>query len=498
MTDLLQLAQSAGYIHPMHLIPLRRLLLIPLGCAASVVAQTSAAPVKPSQAPKPAPTAAAPKAPAVPVPVVQAKPDDPYAEMVRLTLAMETVRDKFVDSSKITYKQLVDGALEGMLRSLDPHCDYMKRDLFEDVQREQADTSEGVGITVAMRQGVLVIASVREDGPAAKGSVRSGDQLLRINDALTDKMGLAEVMRLLKGKAGEKVKITVRRPSTKQFLEMTLVRAVMQDSSVVDALMLHSKLTAQHKIGYARLTEFTQATTTDLSMQLDKLEAEGMQALVLDLRNNPGGLLDTAISTCGEFLPEGTLVVTTEGRKASEDPPPYRTPARKGKSPRKYPLVVIVNHDSASASEILAAVLQDLRRAIVVGTQSFGKGSVQTLMPMKDGSALRLTTARYFTPSHRTIHEQGVTPNIVAALNSEEEAAVQNWRMNHSGGESAAWELATLGDKQLERAVDVLKGIMVYQSFQAPQTPAPVTKPIQVEEPKLDALLAPTTTTPDP
>jgi carboxyl-terminal processing protease len=468
-----------------------------LACCGALILLLSAGSAVAQEKPKPATKvpAAPMQLPPVPQPAGMVKAEDPYPEMVRLTTAMEIVREQFVDEGKVSYKKLIDGALEGMMRSLDPHCEYEARDIFEGVQMEQMDNSEGVGVTVAIKQGVVTIVSVREDGPAAKASVQPGDQLNRINDLMTEKMGLAEVLRLLKGKAGEKVKLTVWRPSTRQFLEMTLVRTVLHDSSIVDGMLLHQRMTDQHKIGYLRITDFTQATATDLSALLDKLEAEGMQALVLDVRNNPGGLLDTAVATCGEFLPEGTLVVTTEGRKASEDPPPYRTPSRKGKAARKYPLAVIVNHASASASEILAAVLQDLRRAIIVGSQTFGKGSVQTLLPMKDGSALRLTTARYYTPSHRTIHEQGVAPNIISALTSTEEAAVLNWRANHTPGDAAAWELTSLGDRQLERAVDVLKGVLVFQSFNSPVA-APAKPTVIEEQPKLDALLAPPTQLP--
>jgi carboxyl-terminal processing protease len=460
-----------------------------LGSAACVLCAVAG-----SQLPCSAQAPVVPKPPAVPVPVDLPKADDPYPEIARLTTAMQIIRESFVDKGKVGYKQLMDGALQGMLSSLDPHCEYMARDLFEDVQREQADSSEGVGITVVLRQGELVIVTVREDGPAAKAGILGGDVLVRINDVLADNMGTAEAVKLLKGKAGESVRITIRRPRTKQFLEFNIVRALLHDSSVVDAMLLHTKMAGSQKIGYVRISEFTQATAKDLSRDLDKLEAEGMEALVLDVRNNPGGLLDTAIATCGEFLPEQTVVVTTEGRKAADDPPPYRTPSREGKPARKYPVAVLVNHGSASAAEILAAVLQDLRRAVIVGTQSFGKGSVQTLMPMKDGSALRLTTAKYFTPSHRTIHEQGVTPNIISALTTEEEIAVTKWRASHAQGESAAWDLASLGDKQLERAVDTLKGVLVYQSFQNPAAPQP--KPeakITPSQPKLDALMAPPT-----
>jgi carboxyl-terminal processing protease len=355
----------------------------------------------------------------------------------------------------------------------------MGRSLFEDMRREQADESEGVGISVALREGMLTIISVREDGPAARAGVLAGDQMVRVNDVLMETVGVAEAVQLLSGRSGETLKLTVRRPATRQFLEFKLVRETLSETSVHDALLCTPKLAGAFKIGYVRVSQFTQATARDLGQELDKLEQQGMQALVLDLRNNPGGLLDSAVAVCGEFLPESTVVVTTEGRQAAQNPPPYRTPAREGKKQRRYPLAVLVNHASASAAEITAGALQDLRRAVIVGTTTFGKGSVQSIIPMHNGSAMRLTIAKYYTPSHRTIHEQGVAPDIVSTLNVEEEQRVNRWRTGqHGTGEAAAIELANLGDRQLERAVDVLKGALLFESFQAKTNPPTLKEPL--------------------
>ncbi|MCX6849534.1 MAG: S41 family peptidase [Verrucomicrobia bacterium] len=417
-----------------------------------------------------------PKAPASPP--VKPPPEDAYAQMEMLTRAMEMVRQNYVDDSKITYAELVEGALEGMLHKLDPHCEYMGKSLFEDMQREQSDTSEGIGITIALRQNILTIITVREDGPASAAGVLSGDQLVRINEVLTDSVGIAEAMQLLKGKAGDEVSLTVRRPGTKQFLEFKVKHETLTETSLHDPMLLSSKMAGAYKIGYARISQYNQPTARELSKALDELEKQGMKAFVLDLRNNPGGLVDSAVAVCGEFLPEGTVVVTTEGRVASQNPPPFRTPSRNGKEPRKYPIAVLINQCSASASEITAGALQDLKRAIIVGTTSFGKGSVQTILPMKNGAAMRLTTAKYYTPSHRTIHEAGVEPNIVSALTSEEEMRISKWRASHGTGEAAALELANLGDKQLERAVDSLKGVLVFDAFVAPSL-APAAKPLE-------------------
>ncbi|MFC5454446.1 S41 family peptidase [Prosthecobacter fluviatilis] len=438
----------------------------------------------PAPASKPAPKPAEPKPAPQPdsktpaSPPVKPPPEDAYIQIEMLTRAMEMVRQNYVDESKITYAELVEGALEGMLHKLDPHCEYMGKSLFEDMQREQSDTSEGIGITIALRQGILTIITVREDGPANAAGVLSGDQIVRINDVLTDSVGIAEAMQLLKGKAGDEVRLTVRRPGTKQFLEFKVKHETLAETSVHDPMLLSPKMAGDYKIGYARISQYNQPTPRELSKALDQLEKQGMKAFVLDLRNNPGGLVDSAVAVCGEFLPEGTVVVTTEGRVASQNPPPFRTPSRSGKEPRKYPIAVLINQGSASASEITAGALQDLKRAIIVGTTSFGKGSVQTILPMKNGAAMRLTTAKYYTPSHRTIHENGVEPNIVSALTSEEELRIAKWRASHGTGEAAALELASLGDKQLERAVDSLKGVLVFDAFVAPAL-APAAKPLE-------------------
>jgi len=472
---------------------------------------TTPATAQPGPVPPVTPAAAPAKAPgkddpALPKPAaekpkeapVKPPPDDAYRQMELLTRAMETIRQSYVNDSQISYEALVEGALEGMLRKLDPHCEYMGKGLFEDMRREQADESEGVGISVALREGTLTIVSVREDGPAAHAGVLAGDQMVRINEVLTDSVGVAEAIQLLTGKAGETLKLTVRRPGTKQFLEFSLVRETLSETSVHDALLLTPRLAGDYKIGYARVSEFTQATAKDLSEALDELEKQGMQAFVLDMRNNPGGLLDSAVAVCGEFLPEGTVVVTTEGRIASKNPPPYRTPSREGKKPRRYPMAVLINHASASAAEITAGALQDLKRAIIVGTTSFGKGSVQSIIPMKNGAAMRLTIAKYYTPSHRTIHEHGVEPNIVSALSTEEEIRVAKWRINHGAGEVAAIEISNLGDKQLERSVDALKGALVFESFK-PKEESPKPAPVKTAPPNVPkALPMPAATPPSP
>jgi carboxyl-terminal processing protease len=387
--------------------------------------------------------------------------DDPFAQMEVLTRAMEIIRTHYADADRAGYDRLVEGALEGMLRKLDPHCEFMASTVFEDLQREHTDTSEGVGITIALRQGSLTIITVREDGPAAREGVLAGDQIVRIDEVITDNAGVSECVQLLKGKAGSEVRLTVRRPGTRQFLEFKLVRETLRETSVHTPILLPAKLAGDHALGYVRVSQFTHNTAADLSAALDDLEARGMRALILDLRNNPGGLLDSAVTVCGEFVPPGTVVVTTEGRQAAGNPPPFRTPERGDRPLREMPLAILVNHASASASELMAAALQDLRRAILVGTTTFGKGSVQTILPLETGGAMRLTTAKYYTPGRRVIHEQGVEPDIVSVLTTSEEQRVAKWRAESGTGAAAELEIATLGDRQLERAADALKALLI-------------------------------------
>jgi len=447
------------------------LLLTLLGASLPAPAQETP-PATPAPAPVTAPAASA----------SATTEEEAFIQLELLTRAMETVRKNYVDEKKVTYEQLIEGALEGMLKKLDPHCEYMGSSLFEDMKQEQRDSSEGVGITIALRQGALTVIAVVEESPASQAGILPNDQLIRVDEVLTDNMSTMEVVQHLKGKAGEAVRITVRRPGTKQFLDFNLTRQALLETSVRDAMLLHEKIAAPWKIGYARITEFTQGTARDLGVELDKLEKQGMQAFILDLRNNPGGLINSAVDVCGQFLPPNTVVVTTEGRVASQNAPPYRTSAAKGQPLRKYPVAVLINQGSASGAELVAGALQDLKRAIIVGTTSFGKGSVQTILPMANGAALRLTTAKYYTPGHRTIHENGIVPNIVSALTTDEEIKISQWRNATTIGEARALDLAKLGDRQLERATDVMKGLMVYEQFKKPAAapaapPAPATAP---------------------
>lgn len=393
--------------------------------------------------------------------------DDGYAEIETLTRVLETVRQNYVDPGKVSYPKLMAAALRGMLAELDPHSQFMSPEVFQQMKESGEATYDGVGFTIAPEPGGLAIVSVREDGPAARAGILPGDRIVKLGDTFTGKLGYLECIQLLRGDPGETLTLTITRPATRETREVSMVRGVMRQETVRDALLLDGTLTSGTKIGYARLVQFNAPSARELADALDRLEDQGMTAFVLDLRNNPGGLLTAAVEILGEFLPPNTAVVTTEGRPGAENPPALRTPARQRRA-RAYPVMVLVNHNSASASELVAGALQDLGRAVIVGTTTFGKGSVQSIIPGDRGTAIRLTTARYFTPSHKMIHGLGITPNLIAPLTPDEEKQVFEAFRDRTLSQPDPTSLAKPGDRQLERAITALNGILAYKSLPAP------------------------------
>ncbi|MEM8955300.1 MAG: S41 family peptidase [Verrucomicrobiota bacterium] len=398
-----------------------------------------------------------------------------FEQIELLTRVIELVRQNYVDEDKVTYEQLINSALEGMLEDLDPHSQFMHKPVFDQMKKNVGSTYDGVGITLAIKKDTITIVTVREDGPAARAGILPGDQILRINGIVADKIGIPEAFTMLRGKPGEPLTLTLRRPANKDVLEIEMVREVIERDSVKDARILAESHTGPSKIGYVRLLQFNSPTAFQLAEQLDYLEEQGIQALILDLRNNPGGLLSSAVDVCGEFIPANSLVVTTEGRPGITDVTPYYTSAKKDKQ-RDYPLAILINHASASGAEVVAGALQDLNRAIIVGETSFGKGSVQSILPMDAGSAMRLTTAKYFTPSKRIIHENGVTPNIIVGLTPGEEQQLSRWWRRSELDENDQEHLENFKDRQLTRAIDALKGALVYADLakenKSPKQPA--------------------------
>jgi carboxyl-terminal processing protease len=386
--------------------------------------------------------------------------DSPYNNISVFTRALQLIRQDYVDEKKISYHDLTYAALRGMVQALDPHSQFMEPTDFRGMQDDTKSQFGGLGVVVSMKDGVLTIVSPMEDTPGFKAGLLPGDQIVKINGASTEKMELSDAIQRLRGEPGEKVTLTVLRPGTKEIKDYALERAVIKVASVKDAKVLTGDSAGDFKIGYVRIAQFNEPTAADLGRKLDELEGQGIHALVLDLRYNPGGLLNSAVDVCGQFLPPHTMVVSTEGRVTSQAKK-YFTSDNAKQRPR-VPIAILINGGSASGSEIVAGALKDLNRAILVGETTFGKGSVQSVIQLPDGSALRLTTAKYYTPSKQVIHEKGVAPNIVATMSPEEERQLLMQRREEVLSETEKREIANFRDSQLDRAVDALKGVMIY------------------------------------
>jgi len=391
-----------------------------------------------------------------------AEKDSPYPSLELFSYVMEKVRKDYVDGQNLTYQDLVYGALKGMLNTLDPHSEFMEAEKYKELQNDTQGAFGGLGIVISMKDNFITVVAPMDESPGFKAGVMSGDRIIRIDGKSTDKMGVQDAVKSLRGEPGTQVRLSVFRPSSSQVQEFQLTRSVITVDMVKD---IHGKKEfplGENKIGYIRLVQFGEKTSDDLEAAIKKLKGQGMQALVLDLRWNPGGLLEQAVDVCEKFLPRGQLVVTTEGRN------PAQNSSRRGSGHDELagmPIVLLVNLGSASASEIVAGCLQDLKRAIVLGEKSFGKGSVQSILPLQDGSALRLTTAKYYTPSHKVIHEEGITPDIPVPMTEEEQRAVQlQWAPG--GVESLEPKdrqlVNDVRDPQLDRAMDLLKGITMF------------------------------------
>jgi carboxyl-terminal processing protease len=381
-------------------------------------------------------------------------------------VVMEEVRTKYVDGEKVTYEALINGALKGMLSTLDPHSEFMDPQKYEELRKDTEGAFGGVGIVVGIRDGFVTVVSPIEDSPGHRAGILSGDRIIEIEGKSTERYTIQDAVKKLRGEPGSKVTLTILRPSTNQSREVTLVREEIQVPTVKDLENRQEYKLLEHGIGYVRLTQFGEKTSRDLDVALKKITGQGATSLILDLRNNPGGLLDQAVKVCEKFLPRGQLVVSTEGRDASQRSVYRVTNGR----PIRLPLVILVNGGSASASEIVAGCLQDLTpevcQALVLGEKTFGKGSVQSILPLLNGTAaLRLTTAKYYTPSHKVIHENGITPDIEVAMTPEDEAALEMKR-SVGGVESLddkeRERVLAVRDYQLERAIDFLKGVTIY------------------------------------
>jgi carboxyl-terminal processing protease len=349
------------------------------------------------------------------VPSVSAVPRQDYESLEVFTNILSIVKKNYVED--VDTKNLVGGAINGMLSSLDPHSAYLTPDLYKELQMDTQGRFGGLGIEITIRGGILTVVSPIEDTPAAKAGVKPGDQIFKIEDEFTKDMTLVDAVKKMRGPKGTKISISVRREGVAELINFTIVRDTIRVQSVRSRSL-------EEGYGYIRLAQFQERSDRDLQKALEKLAAEkgGLKGLVLDLRNNPGGLLTQAVRVADLFLDSG-MIVYTEGRIDSQKQKYF---AQKDGSWLDFPVVVLVNGGSASASEIVAGALQDHRRAIVLGIKTFGKGSVQTILPLDDNSALRLTTARYFTPKGRSIQAMGIVPDIVVESTPQQEGKVDD------------------------------------------------------------------------
>ncbi len=396
-----------------------------------------------------------------------AEKDDAYPNLKLFTSVLDKVRQEYVDGDKLTYQDLIHGALKGMLSTLDPHSEFMEPPKYDELKKDTQGEFGGVGVVISMKDGFLTVVAPMEDTPGFKAGILAGDRIIKIEGTSTEKLSLPDAVKKMRGPAGTDVTLSILRPTSGQVRDYTLTRSLIKIDTVKDQNGKREFPLMENKVGYVRLAQFGEQTSSDLEDALSKHEKQGVEALVLDLRDNPGGLLDQAVQVCEKFLPKGQLVVSTEGRDAQQKAL-YHGKGR-GKHPA-IPIVVLVNGGSASAAEIVAGCLQDctllgVAKAIILGEQTFGKGSVQSILPLPDNSALRLTTAKYYTPSHKVIHEHGITPDISVPMSDEEMRDVFLKRI--PGGieslpDADQERVRNARDPQLDRALDMIKGMLLY------------------------------------
>jgi len=413
----------------------------------------------------------------VDVRAVQEK-DNTYQKLQIFSDVLERLKQSYVE--EVDSEELVYGAIQGMLETLDPHSNFLPPDIYKELQVETKGSFGGLGIEITLRDRILTIVSPIEDTPAYRAGLEAGDKIIKINDESTKNMTLFEAVKLLRGKKGTDVTITIVREGLAEPKDFTLTRDVIKLQSV------KSKLMDEH-YGYIRITQFQENTARELTKALKALNKESggtLQGLILDLRNNPGGLLDQAIDVADTFLDSGKIVYT-DGRVPSQKMEFFAHP-QKEKYP--YPMIVLVNGGSASASEIVAGALQDHHRAVVLGTQTFGKGSVQTIIPLDDGSGLKLTTAHYFTPSGRVIQAEGIKPdieisNLIPMKNGKPMRFIREKDLErHLEGDKNGDEAKKEGDEsaedgefsdiQLDRALGMLKSWDIFQRRKVETSPA--------------------------
>ena len=391
-----------------------------------------------------------------------------YEELKVFTEAISMVKKNYVEEVKT--KDLVYGAIKGMLSSLDPHSSFLNPEAYKEMQTETKGEFGGIGIQIGVKEGMLTVIAPIEDTPAYRAGIKAGDKIIKINNELTKDMSLHDAVSKMRGVPKTSVTITILREGWKETKDFTLAREIIKIKSVKSKIL-------EDGIGYVKISQFQEQTAADLSTALEKLMQEKMNSLILDLRNNPGGLLNSAVSVTSQFLPPGKLVVYIKGKKG--DRTEYNTSDERPNY--DIPMIILVNEGSASASEIVAGALKDWNRAVILGIKTFGKGSVQSVIPLSDGSGLRLTTAIYYTPKGTSIQATGIVPDIVVKLDIKEkgkehpvirEKDLEGHLENSQGQEvpkepeeMAPIEVQEKEDTQLQRAIDLLKTWKVFKEL---------------------------------
>ncbi len=415
---------------------------------------------------------------------VQAKTQDIYKDLETFSSVLSLLQKNYVE--EIDTGEVIKGAIKGMLTTLDPHSSFMKPDDFQELKIETKGSFSGIGIEITMKDSILTVVSPIEGTPAFTQGVKAQDKIFKIDGELTKDMSLMEAVKKLRGPKGTEVTISIHREGLTELKDITIVR------NVIPLISVKSKM-LEPGYGYLRIRSFQSKTTTEFKKALDTIEEEGeLKGLVIDLRNNPGGLLDQAVKISDIFLDKG-MIVSTRGRIKEQN---MEFKAHSNGKKYTFPIIVLVNEGSASASEIVAGALQDHKRALILGAQTFGKGSVQTIIPMDDGAGLRLTTARYYTPNDRSIQAKGITPDILVATefdevkeekdtkqptflrekdlkhhmeNGEKEEKEPTKDNEENDAEESAEEMKKqeeiARDHQLNQALTLLKGLNVFSSI---------------------------------
>jgi carboxyl-terminal processing protease len=333
---------------------------------------------------------------------ISATTEELYEDLKVYSDVLTIIQKNYVD--EIELKKTIYNSIKGMVSKLDPHSSFMPPDMYKEMQVETKGKFGGLGIEITIKDGVLTVVSPIEDTPAYRAGIKTGDQIIKIENEPTKDISLMDAVKKMRGKPKTEIKITIMRDEFKEPKEFSIIRDIIKIKSVKSKLI-------EDKYGYVRIAQFQENTLNEFRRALKDLKSSKhpIRGLILDLRGNPGGLLDQAVKICDEFLDSG-LIVYTEGRIQTQK---MQFHAKENKETINYPTVVLVNGGSASASEIVAGALKENGRAYIIGTQTFGKGTVQTIYPLIDGSGLRITTAKYYTPSHRSIQEKGIIPNRI-------------------------------------------------------------------------------------